>query len=252
MRGWSIEISMVNSKGKEVQANIFDKVTYHLHPTFQNPTRVIKKPPFKIEEQGWGEFDLIIAVHFVGGGERKINHDLNFRENKYVTDHQINVPTNKPNLARLLLETGPVPSLSDAAGSASATPGAAGGPDSPALASAGTPSSTTGAGGAGAGEKRKNAGSGAASGADSSSKPKKPKTSSVKGSIDLEKLAYGLTKLTEDNLLTVVQMVTDNRTPDMNVKNDVDEGEFTMDLYTFPDGLLKSLWDYVKKNSNID
>ncbi|GMM36899.1 TATA-binding protein-associated factor [Saccharomycopsis crataegensis] len=223
MRGWSIEISMLNSKGKEVTANIFDKVTYHLHPTFVNPTRVIKKPPFKIEEQGWGEFDMIIALHLIGGGERKISHDLNFKENKYISDHPITVPTVKPQLARLLLETGPVPSLDAAA-------------------VAGSPIDSPG------GEKRK-------SGAVAESKAKKPKANStirVKGGVELEKLALGLTKLTEDNLLTVVQMITDNRTPDMSVKNDVDEGEFTIDLYTFPDGLLKSLWDYVKKNSNIE
>ena len=68
----------------------------------------------------------------------------------------------------------------------------------------------------------------------------------MKGNIDLEKLSQGLTKLSEDDLIVVVQMVTDNRTNEMNIKNDVDNGEFTMDLYTLPDSLLKSLWDYVK------
>ena len=52
--------------------------------------------------------------------------------------------------------------------------------------------------------------------------------------------------MSEDDLIVVVQMVTDNRTNEMNIKNDVDNGEFTMDLYTLPDSLLKSLWDYVK------
>lgn len=228
MRGWSIQISLVNSTtGKEVPATIFDKVTYSLHPTFQNPVRVFKKPPFKIEEEGWGEFDMMIALHFVGGGEVKLNHDLNFRENKYITDHKIQVPATKPAMLKLLADSGSVPTSSPA-----------------------TEESST--------SKRKS------TSVDSSRSSKKSKTltgsgnngtnavSSVKGSVDLEKLAFGLTKLSEDNLLTVVQMVTDNRTPDMNVKNDVDEGEFTMDLYTFPDALLKSLWDYVKKASNID
>lgn len=202
---------MLNSKGKEVPATIFDKVTYHLHPTFERPTREFKKLPFKIEEQGWGEFDMTIALHLVGGGEVSITHDLHFRETKYINDQKVTINASKPALARLLAETGPVPSLD-----------------------------------ASAGDKRK--------GGSSDLKSKKPKTGlgSVKGSIDLEKLANGLTKLTEDNLLTVVQMVTDNRTPDMNIKNDVEEGEFTMDLYTFPEGLLKSLWDYVKKYSNVE
>nr|6LQZ_A Chain A, Transcription initiation factor TFIID subunit 14 [Saccharomyces cerevisiae S288C] len=70
-----------------------------------------------------------------------------------------------------------------------------------------------------------------------------------KGSVDLEKLAFGLTKLNEDDLVGVVQMVTDNKTPEMNVTNNVEEGEFIIDLYSLPEGLLKSLWDYVKKNT---
>ena len=73
----------------------------------------------------------------------------------------------------------------------------------------------------------------------------------MKGSVNLEKLANGLTKLTEDELLNVVQMVTDNRTQDMTVNNNTAEGEFTMDLYTFPDALLKSLWEYIKKRTDI-
>lgn len=210
MRGWLIQILMLDQSQNEVPATIFDKVTYHLHPTFANPVRTVKKPPFKIEEEGWGEFDMQIVVHFVGGGERKLNHDLNFRETRYVSDHEIMCPTNKPVLARLLAETGPVPGLEE-----------------------------------GAGDKRK------ATSVDG--RPKKARVAgSVKGLVDLEKLAYGLTKLLEDNLLLVVQMVTDNRTSEMSVKNDVEEGEFTMDLYTFPDGLLKSLWEYVKKHLSVE
>ncbi|ODV95935.1 hypothetical protein PACTADRAFT_49365 [Pachysolen tannophilus NRRL Y-2460] len=207
MRTWSIQISMLDQQGKEIPANILDKVTYHLHPTFTNPVRHFKKPPFKIEEQGWGEFDMQISLHLLDkAGERKIHHDLNFLKEKYEVDHVISIPTNKPNLNKALLESGPV----DSADFSSAS-------------------------------KRKNVD------AVSTSKNKKSKTSAIKGNVDLEKLADGLTKLGEDSLLGVVQMVVDNRTPEMNIKNDVEEGEFTMDLYSLPDSLLKSLWDYVKK-----
>jgi len=33
-REWSIEVYMTNDKGDVVPANLFDKVTYHLHPSF--------------------------------------------------------------------------------------------------------------------------------------------------------------------------------------------------------------------------
>ena len=188
-----------------------DKVTYTLHPTFANPIRTLKQAPFKVEEQGWGEFDIPISVHLVGlpgkQGERKFNHDLNFLQEKYTVDHPILIPLKNAQLNKLLAESGPVPAEGDA--------------------------------------KRKNE-------SDAASKLKKLKSANgnaTKDSIDLEKLANGLTKLSEDDLIVIVQMVTDNRTSDMNIKNDVDNGEFTMDLYTLPELLLKSLWEYVKKHT---
>ena len=45
----------------------------------------IKKPPFRIEEEGWGEFDMEIILTAVDkGGDHSLQHDLNFRENKYL------------------------------------------------------------------------------------------------------------------------------------------------------------------------
>ena len=33
-RSWSIEVYVVNDKGEQIPATLFDKVTYHLHPSF--------------------------------------------------------------------------------------------------------------------------------------------------------------------------------------------------------------------------
>ncbi|KAH3680712.1 hypothetical protein WICMUC_000183 [Wickerhamomyces mucosus] len=233
MREWSIEIFLLssnsnsssnsdnNNKDELIPATIFDKVTYHLHPTFVNPNRSLKSPPFKIQEKGWGEFELFITLNLLEkSGERKISHDLNFQQNHYEIDHKIKIPLNKSiNLKKILLGDDDVSDNSN------------------------------GNGNNGNGDiesnKRK------ISTQDQSKNIKKSKSNNlqtpIKGNIDLEKLAENLTKLNEDDLLGVVQMVTDNRTSDMNITNNVDEGEFTMDLYTLPDQLLKSLWDYVKK-----
>ncbi|KAJ2339961.1 hypothetical protein GGF43_006518, partial [Coemansia sp. RSA 2618] len=44
----------------------------------------VHHPPFKIEEDGWGEFDLVIIVHFIDCHEpHRIFHDLNFRSESY-------------------------------------------------------------------------------------------------------------------------------------------------------------------------
>lgn len=209
---------MLDQSGNEIPANILDKVTYTLHPTFANPIRAVKAQPFRVEEEGWGEFDIPITIHILGlsgkQSERKFNHDLNFLQENYTIDHIVSIPTNRSQaLNSLLLESGSVPNNSNLDGS----------------------------------NKRKNDN-------EANNKLKKQKSASgngapVKGQIDLEKLANGLTKLNEDDLIVIVQMVTDNRTNDMNIKNDIDNGEFTMDLYTLPESLLKSLWDYVKKHT---
>lgn len=224
MRQWSIEIVLLDDKGNEVPATIFDKVVYHLHPTFANPHRTFTEPPFKIEEQGWGGFELLISAHLLEkGGEKKLSHDLHFMKDAYEIDHVIQVPINKPLLKAELEKSGAV---DDAV-----TPS--------------TPSSTV-ASAATPGDKRK------APSTNGDSKAKKAKSASastIKGSVNLEKLAFGLTKLNEDTLVGVVQMITDNRTPEMNITNNVEEGEFVIDLYSLPESLLKSLWEYVKKNT---
>lgn len=245
MREWSISVSLVNDKGVEVPATIFDKVTYALHPTFANPVRSFKKPPFTIQEQGWGGFDIPITLTLIDkGGDKKINHDLNFYKEKYVIDKQITINTTKPNLLKELAKSGSVPSATAAADGAN---GSSEGAATPAgAAGAGSGVAAASALGAAGAEKRKGA---AGSSASEPKNVKRAKTTANKGGVDLEKMADLLTKLKEDDLLGVVQMINDNRTPEMNIKNDVDNGEFTMDMYTLPDTLLKSLWDYVKKRA---
>jgi transcription initiation factor IIF auxiliary subunit len=51
---------------------------------------VFKKPPFKIEEKGWGEFDMTIVLTAVGkGGDHTLDHDLNFQSERYEAKHQV-------------------------------------------------------------------------------------------------------------------------------------------------------------------
>jgi len=49
-----------------------------------------KKPPFKLEEQGWGEFDMAITLHFAEkGGTKELAHDLHFQQPKYEISHTV-------------------------------------------------------------------------------------------------------------------------------------------------------------------
>jgi transcription initiation factor IIF auxiliary subunit len=66
-----------------------------------NRGTVIKKPPFRIDEKGWGEFDMTIVLTGVGkGGDHTLEHDLNFQSERYEAKHQV-VSTKHVNFLRL-------------------------------------------------------------------------------------------------------------------------------------------------------
>lgn len=111
MRKWKLEIFLLNTKDQEVDAcSIFESFIYHLHPTFENSIRTVTESPYMIEEQGWGEFDLVIVGNFIeNGGKVYITHDLTFDKNAYVADFSIKVPYHISKLREGLLSNGPVP-----------------------------------------------------------------------------------------------------------------------------------------------
>ncbi|KAK3357290.1 yeats family-domain-containing protein [Lasiosphaeria hispida] len=71
-----------------------------------------------------------------------------------------------------------------------------------------------------------------------------------KSAIDIEKMADGITKFGEDELLQVVQMIHDGRDDNTYIQNNIDAGEFSVDLYTLPDPLMKQLWEYMVSSSH--
>lgn len=49
-----------------------------------------KKPPFRIEEKGWGEFDMTIVLTGAHkGGDHTLEHDLNFQSERYEATHTV-------------------------------------------------------------------------------------------------------------------------------------------------------------------
>ncbi|KAK3333342.1 yeats family-domain-containing protein [Cercophora scortea] len=75
--------------------------------------------------------------------------------------------------------------------------------------------------------------------------------SKKKKSFDVEKMADGLVKLSEDDLLQVIQMIHDHKDDNTYIQNNLDAGEFSVDLYTLPDPLMKMLWDFLVKSSVV-
>ncbi|KAK2657023.1 hypothetical protein Ddye_010075 [Dipteronia dyeriana] len=43
---------------------VIRRVVFQLHPSFNNPTRVIESAPFELSECGWGEFEIAISIFF--------------------------------------------------------------------------------------------------------------------------------------------------------------------------------------------
>ncbi|XP_030468819.1 transcription initiation factor TFIID subunit 14b isoform X2 [Syzygium oleosum] len=43
---------------------VVKRVVFQLHPSFNNPTRVVEAPPFELSECGWGEFEIAISLFF--------------------------------------------------------------------------------------------------------------------------------------------------------------------------------------------
>ncbi|KAI9820956.1 MAG: hypothetical protein M1832_003428 [Thelocarpon impressellum] len=204
MRAWNIRVYVLDESGQDAPATLFEKVKYILHPSFKNPTHTVKTPPFKIQEEGWGEFDMDIVLTGVDkGGDHPIKHDLNFQHERYEATHVVTFKNPKPGLLAVLKESGPVPG------------------DENGVKKKGKHEDET--------KKRKRGGQ----------------------TVDMEKLADGLQKLQEDDLLAVVQMVHDNKTADTYTKNDVEQGEFHVDLYTLPDSLVKMLWDFTAAKVDV-
>ncbi|KAJ2876316.1 transcription factor TFIIF complex subunit Tfg3 [Coemansia asiatica] len=71
---------------------------------------VVSRAPFSVQEEGWGEFDLDIVVHFHHSGETMhIVHDLNFHEGEsYSKEYQFTIPNPSPAFLSLFSKRSPV------------------------------------------------------------------------------------------------------------------------------------------------
>ena len=66
-----------------------------------------------------------------------------------------------------------------------------------------------------------------------------------KFAFDYEKIGDALLKLNEDDLLHVIQMIHDHKSDDTVTNNDIERGEFSVDLFTMPESLTKMIWDFL-------
>ena len=73
-------------KSEDMSAYV-KKVHFKLHDSYSQPLRVLTKPPYRVSESGWGEFEIMIKVFFHDPSEKPVTflHLLKLFQNDSVT-----------------------------------------------------------------------------------------------------------------------------------------------------------------------
>ncbi|XP_072969207.1 transcription initiation factor TFIID subunit 14b isoform X1 [Typha angustifolia] len=58
---WTVYVRGATNEDLSV---IVKRAVFQLHPSFNNPTRVVESAPFELSESGWGEFEIAITLFF--------------------------------------------------------------------------------------------------------------------------------------------------------------------------------------------
>ncbi|CAG8502220.1 6907_t:CDS:2 [Funneliformis mosseae] len=228
-RKWKVSIYAVDDMGEHRPLNYVEKVVYILHPTFEHPERVVRKPPFTLSEKGWGEFDMKIILHYTDKSvpQDTLYHDLNFNKSHYEVSHRLTFKDPKPTFQLLLFHEKPGDTNSPKSSKKKSKPSLNATSKRQKTDTSGSPDYESG-----------NSSRSPCSANESTNDKENHK-------VDYQKLARNLYALDEDDILEVIQIVNDNRSDEMYINEDI-EGEFHIDLYTLGEELLKILWDFTE------
>ena len=64
---WTLYLRGLNN---EDLSPCIEKVVFQLHPSFAQPIREYKHPPYEVTEKGWGEFEAQIRIHWKDPSEQ--------------------------------------------------------------------------------------------------------------------------------------------------------------------------------------
>jgi hypothetical protein len=69
-------------EGPDSALETIERVIYRLHPTFPNPTRVIRDSAsgFRLRSAGWGEFTILIEIHYGDDRVERRTHELRLED----------------------------------------------------------------------------------------------------------------------------------------------------------------------------
>lgn len=62
------------------------KVHFKLHESYNNPNRIVTKPPYELTETGWGEFEIVIKIYFHDPNERPVSKQARREIEKYLSN----------------------------------------------------------------------------------------------------------------------------------------------------------------------
>ncbi|XP_018578167.1 YEATS domain-containing protein 4 [Anoplophora glabripennis] len=66
---WTVYVKPYNNEDMSAYVK---KVHFKLHESYANQNRIVVKPPYEISETGWGEFEIVIKIHFHDPNERPV------------------------------------------------------------------------------------------------------------------------------------------------------------------------------------
>lgn len=58
---WTVYVKPFNNEDMSAYVK---KIHFKLHESYENPNRIITKPPYEVSETGWGEFEVVIKIYF--------------------------------------------------------------------------------------------------------------------------------------------------------------------------------------------
>ncbi|XP_014213186.1 YEATS domain-containing protein 4 [Copidosoma floridanum] len=66
---WTVYVKPYNNEDMSAYVK---KIHFKLHESYNNPNRIVTKPPYELTETGWGEFEIVIKIYFHDPNERPI------------------------------------------------------------------------------------------------------------------------------------------------------------------------------------
>lgn len=71
---WTVYVKPYNNEDMSAYVK---KMHFKLHESYNNPNRILTKPPYELTETGWGEFEIVIKIYFHDQNERPVSENIN-------------------------------------------------------------------------------------------------------------------------------------------------------------------------------